>query len=128
MAITVPLACFHEHFQLDFIHLYQVTSNLLGNQRSAIAMLRIVIIIQSPQIVNKRKVLDHATIGSCLLSQHQAIVTNSRPVGGTMYAIPIKPELLASVRDKLFRYQCLQSCYSLSINFQTIPIWIIGAI
>jgi hypothetical protein len=95
----MPSAGLHQQIQFLVIYLYQIASNILGDQSSSAAMFGIVIIIQSPQIVNKPEILNHAPICTCLASQNQAVVTNPRPVGCTVNAIPIEPELPAGKGD-----------------------------
>ncbi len=97
-------ASFHQEIQFLLIKLYEVSRNIFRNLGSPMAMLRIVMIIVSPQIVNESEVLHHTAICTRVSGQGQAIMTDPGPVRCTVNAIPIEPELLAGERDQLFRY------------------------
>ena len=65
----MPEASFHQEIQFLLIDLYQVSRNILRNLSCPMAMLRIVMIIVSTQIVNEREVLDHTAFCTGVISQ-----------------------------------------------------------
>jgi hypothetical protein len=83
----------------------QISSNVSRYRCSAVAVLRIMVVILSSQIVNEGKVFHHSGISPGVFrKKQQPVMPDTRPMGRTMNPIPIEPKFTPGKLYKTRRY------------------------
>jgi hypothetical protein len=75
------------HFLLSRVKVR--ASQLSGQGSTAYSVVFVGVFVKAPGVMEKRKQLNHMDIGTCVLSQHQSVGTDTGPVSNAMVSPPI---------------------------------------